>query len=582
MELSGTADSVLLEGFRLDRRGGCLFRADQGGVATPVALGSRATALLCLLVARQGELVSKDELIKEVWPGRVVEEANLNVQVAKLRQILDRDRQHGSCIQTIAGRGYCFVGTVTQPEAGAPAARPTASPNGSALPRPRLSIVVLPFTNLSEDREQKYFADGITEDLTTDLSRIAGLFVISRNTAFTYLGKPVDAKQIGRELGVRYVLEGSVRRAGNQLRVNAQLIDADTAAHLWAEHFDGDTGDLFALQNEITRRIAIALDLEIIDVEAARPTENPDALDYIFRGRATAWGKAPLPDSYVEAIELFERALALDRGSVAARSWLASALANRALDFPSTTSAGDIKRAEELASTAVAASPRSPLAHFAKGQALRAQNQPEQAMAEYETVLALDRNWVGAMFAIGWCKFYTGSIEEMISALEQIIRLSPRDPYIGSCYSRIGAAHLLQSRIEEAIIWLEKARTAIPFRPFPRICLAAAYGLKGDTECAKAELAEAQRLSRDGRYSSIARLKEVGYFGLPKTRALFDATFFPGLRLAGMPEVERRAPLRRRNRLLSAATWLTWPQLGAGDEVWDFLRVAIAAAVGGG
>ena len=201
-------------------------------------------------------------------------------------------------------------------------------------------------------------------------------------------------------------------------------------------------------------------------------------------------------------------------------------------------------------------------------------------MVEYETVLALDRNWVGAMFAIGWCKFYLGHIEEMIPALEQIIRLSPRDPYLGSCYSRIGAAHLLQSRIAEATLWLERARTAIPFRPFPRICLAAAYGLKGDTERAAAELAEAQRLSPDGRYSSIARLKEVGYFGVPKVRALFDVTFFPGLRKAGMPDVEPQAPLRRRNRLISAAAWLAWPRIGAGDEVWDFLRVAIAAALG--
>ena len=151
---------------------------------------------------------------------------------------------------------------------------------------PRLSIVVLPFTNLSNDPEQQYFADGITEDLTTDLSRIADMFVISRNTAFTYRNKPVDTKQIGRELGVRYVLEGSVRRSGNRVRVNAQLIDAETDAHLWAERFDGDTGDLFALQNEITSRIAIALNLELIAAEAARPTEHPDALDYILRGRA--------------------------------------------------------------------------------------------------------------------------------------------------------------------------------------------------------------------------------------------------------------------------------------------------------
>ena len=157
------------------------------------------------------------------------------------------------------------------------------------LVAPRLSIVVLPFANLSNDPEQQYFADGITEDLTTDLSRLTSVFVISRNSAFTYRNKPVDAKQIGRELGVRYVLEGSVRRSGNQVRVNTQLIDAETDAHLWAERFDRDMGDLFALQNEITSRIAVALSLELVTAEAARSTERPDALDYVLRGRAAYW-----------------------------------------------------------------------------------------------------------------------------------------------------------------------------------------------------------------------------------------------------------------------------------------------------
>jgi TolB-like protein/class 3 adenylate cyclase len=157
---------------------------------------------------------------------------------------------------------------------------------------PRLSIVVLPFTNLSDNREQQYFADGITEDLTTDLSRIADMFVISRNTAFTYRNKPVDTRQIGRELCVRYVLEGSVRRSDNRVRVNAQLIDAETDAHLWADRFDGDAGDLLALQDEITSRIAAALDLELVGAEATRGTDHPDALDYILRGRATN-GEAP-------------------------------------------------------------------------------------------------------------------------------------------------------------------------------------------------------------------------------------------------------------------------------------------------
>src|SRR6266446_2818039 len=181
-------------------------------------------------------------------------------------------------------RAYAFrpEGTAGLPTASVSSVSSSSPP----LAAPRLSIVVLPFTNLSDDREQQYFADGITEDLTTDLSRLANMFVISRNTAFTYRNKPIDTKQIGRELGVRYVLEGSVRRSGNQLRVTAQLIDAATDAHLWAERFDRDTGDLFALQNEITGRLANTLSVALIAAEVARPTQHPDAFDYILRGRA--------------------------------------------------------------------------------------------------------------------------------------------------------------------------------------------------------------------------------------------------------------------------------------------------------
>jgi TolB-like protein/class 3 adenylate cyclase len=198
---------------------------------------------------------------------------------------------------------------------------PLVPPVSQSVAAPHLSIVVLPFANMSGDPEQGYFADGITEDLTTDLSRIVGMVVISRNTAFTYRSKLVDTKQIGRELGVRYVLEGSVRRSGNRVRVTAQVIDAATDAHLWAERFDGETIDLFALQDEITSRIAVALDLELIGAEALRPTANPDALDYIFRGRA-ALAKPPARYSYAEAIGLYERALVLDSCSIEAQSLL--------------------------------------------------------------------------------------------------------------------------------------------------------------------------------------------------------------------------------------------------------------------
>jgi TolB-like protein/Flp pilus assembly protein TadD len=406
---------------------------------------------------------------------------------------------------------------------------------------PRLSIVVLPLNNLGSDPEQQYFADGITEDLTTDLSRIEGSFVISRNTAFTYKDKPVNAKQIGRELGVRYVLEGSVRRSGNQVRVNAQLIDAETDAHLWADRFDREVGDLFALQDEITRRIAVTLNIELIAAAAAQATDNPQSLDYFLRGRA-AGAKPKTPANHAEAIALYEHALALDRHSVAAQSRLAGELAGRVLNGMTDSRDADIARAEELAERALAAEPRGWLAHFAKGQVLRAQARFVEAIPEYEAVIELNRNAAYALSCLGQCKFFTGSLEDSIALQEQFIRLSPRDPLIGMAYSRTGIAYLLQSRLDDAIFWLEKARSSFPEHPHPHALLASAYALQGAAERAATELAAVRKLSSDDRYSSIARLTAAGfhsvpgYFGVPKVRDLFETTYFAGLRKTGMPE----------------------------------------------
>ena len=269
----------------------------------------------------------------------------------------------------------------------------TASASAPAIPTtvPRLSIVVLPFANLSDDRDQQYLADGLTEDLTADLSNISGTFVISRNSAFTYKGKSVDARQVGRELGVRYVVEGSIRRSANQIRVNAQLIDAESNAHLWAERFDRDAADLFELGNEITGRIANSLGVQLIRAEANRPTENPDARDYILRGRAVI--NAPRSrEKFAEAIRLYELALALDPQSVEAQSRLAQLLSGRVLEGLTDTKAADLTRAEALIAQALATSPRDPQAHYAKGQLLRAQRRCAEAIPEYELVLAVNRN----------------------------------------------------------------------------------------------------------------------------------------------------------------------------------------------
>jgi TolB-like protein len=514
-------DALLFEGFRLDRRGGGLYRRDERGAFVPVPLGSRALDVLGVLVARAGELVSRDDIIAAVWPATVVEDNNLNIQIAALRRVLDQGRAQ-SCIQTIAGHGYRFVGRVTREGEGA---------------RPRLSIVVLPFTNLSEDREQQYFADGITEDVTTDLSRIENMFVISRNTAFTYRNKLIDTKQIGRELGVRYVLEGSIRRSSDRVRVTAQLIDANTDGHLWAERFDYELNDLFALQNEITGRLANTLGAELIAMAAARPSEHPDSHDFVLRGRA-AMLKPTSRDSYTEMITLFERALTLDPQSVEAQTYLASALANRTLIGVTDTAAADVARAARLVDRALAASPRSLLARIAKANVLRAQGRCNEAIPEFEALLAIDHNAVAVLDALADCKLLIGQIEEVIPLEELAIRLSPRDPAIGWWYVRIGQVHIYQSRAHKAIPWLEKARGAVPELPFVHALLAAAYGLTGNAERASAELAQARQLTGDDHFASIAALKNFGATrGYFKARKIdFEATYFAGLRKAGLPE----------------------------------------------
>jgi tetratricopeptide (TPR) repeat protein len=363
------------------------------------------------------------------------------------------------------------------------------------------------------------------------------MFVISRNTAFTYRDNRVDTKQIGRQLRVRYVLEGSVRRSGNKVRVTAQLIDAETDTHLWAERFERDTRDLFALQDEITSQIAVALGVELAAAEGARPTDNPDALDYILRGRA-AWLKPNSRESFAERISMYEHALALDPRSVEAQSLLARELTGRVLDQMADSATADVERAEGLIGQALVASPRFYLAHYARGQVLRAKLRHAEAIPEYQTVIELNRNEPGAYANLGWCKSLTGAIEEAIPALEQALRLSPRDHRAGNWYARIGLVHLLQSRTDEALLWLGRAGSTSPALPFVHAVLASAYGLNGETEPAAVELAEARKLAPRDLFSSIGQMKHGFDRGrvVPKIRALSEATYFAGLRKAGMPE----------------------------------------------
>ena len=287
--MRASSDVYLFADFRFDRASGGLFRRDDNGAFASVTIGSRALDLLTVLIQRRGDVVSKEQIAAAVWPNMAVEKGNLFVQISALRAILDNEQSGQSCIQTVAGRGYRFITPVTRCAASRstpaeivePTRADSASSSEGAGPF-RLSIVVLPFANLGGDPEQEYFADGVTDSLTTDLSRIRGAFVIGRSTAFIYKDKAADVRQIGRELNVRYVVEGSVQRGEKCLRVNVQLLDADTACHIWAERFDKPVTDFFDMQDEIVSRLANALGEVLMRAEAQR-TERaaiPESMDH--------------------------------------------------------------------------------------------------------------------------------------------------------------------------------------------------------------------------------------------------------------------------------------------------------------
>jgi TolB-like protein/class 3 adenylate cyclase/Tfp pilus assembly protein PilF len=331
-----------------------------------------------------------------------------------------------------------------------------ATPTFSA---PRLSIVVLPFDNIGGDPEQEYFVDGVTESLTTDLSRIIGFLVIGRSTAFTYKGKALDVKQIGRQLNVRYVLEGSVQRSGNRLRINVQLVEAETDAHLWAERFDKPVGDLFEMQDEIVSRLAAAIEAQLVAAEARRAerTANPDSMDLCFQGMA-AFHKGSTREQLTEAHAFFERALALDPNNIGALVGQAIADVDYSVTFHPDDRHSRYVAAEAAAKRALALAPDHAQAHFALGAAYTATNRPMQAIAECEQALALDRNCAAAHALIGVAKLmWLGRGIETEAHVREALRLSPRDTYAYEWMFLLGAAKMTLGNYEEAVAWLQQS-----------------------------------------------------------------------------------------------------------------------------
>jgi adenylate cyclase len=415
-----------------------------------------------------------------------------------------------------------------------------STPNVPAPPQPavapHVSIVVLPFANLGNDPEQEYFVDGITEDLTTDLSRISGRFVIARNTAFTYKGKPVDARQIGRELGVRYVVEGSVRRTANRVRVNVQLIDAESGAHVWADRFDTDR-DLTQAEDEIISRLARSLSLELVKdvgrrIERERMAD-PDALDLVMRGRAVH-SKPSSAATYEEALRIFEQALEIDPRSVGAKLGLGTVLGGKVGDGWSSSRQEDLARAEQLLLEVLEVDPNNAEARQKIGQIFQMQNRFAESKIELETAIALDRNLVDALRWLARTLMWLGQPEAGIPYLEKAIRLSPRDPWVANNYQALGVCHLLLGHVDLAIDSLRRARAANPRLEAVPFWLAAALGLKGELDEAGAALAEAIKLRPD--VKSLALFRDTYPVGSPRYWAIHEKTVNLGLRKAGMPE----------------------------------------------
>jgi len=403
---------------------------------------------------------------------------------------------------------------------------------------PRLSIVVLPFANLSDDPEQQYFAEAIADDLTTDLSRISGSFVIARNTAFTYKGRSVDVRQIGRELGVRYVLEGSVRRTSDQVRVNVQLIDAETGAHVWADRFEANPANLFDAQSEITGRLARTLGLELLDTVGRRIEQeklaDPNARDLVMRGWAV-YNRPYSVASRQEARQFFERALEIDVGSVDARVGIARILAGNLVDGWSSTPQQDMTRAEQLLAEALESNPNLSIAHEAMGMLRRVQNRFAESQIEFETAIALDPNNARAFHHLGQGLMYLGQPEAGIAQIEKAIRLNPQDPNAGHMLGALGMCHLLLGRVDQAIDLITKARARNPRSWFLHLYLAGALGLNGDVDRARTAIAESIKLKPE--VSSVAQLlAQMSWMSHLQHVALAEKTFYAGLRRAGFPD----------------------------------------------
>jgi TolB-like protein len=500
--------------FRLDLTGGGLSRA-----GAPVALGSRALEILCVLAAANGNVVSKDDIMARVWPGRIVEENNLQAQISALRKALDDGADGKDHVVTVPGRGYRLIG-VAEP---AHAARIDAA---DVLDRP--SIAVLPFQDMSDEPRNDHLNDGIVEDLITGLSRVQWLQVTARNSSFAYRGRSVDVRQVGRELGVHYVLEGSVRRVGERVRITGQLIDTVSGTHVWADRFDGGLENVFALQDRMTASVISAVEPRLLQAELERRNRKPatSAWDYLARGVASQWRWTRAGNA--EAMQLFRTAIALDPN-------LASAYAMASNSYTWAKSFGwlanpavEIAEGEQWARRALDLGREDGPTLTAAGFALAyLVADVDVGNAAIDRALALHPRYAPALGVGGWVKVYLGEYAAALDRVERAIALSPVDALKFAWLSAGSYAHFFGGRHDEALSFAQKALRERPgYLPAERMIAAASARLGQPTEVAVARLRELDPTLR------VATLKEQ----IPLQRAEDLAALGHALRVAGVPQ----------------------------------------------
>jgi TolB-like protein/cytochrome c-type biogenesis protein CcmH/NrfG len=503
---------------------------DQAGRDVPVE--PQVFDVLVYLIEHRDHVVSKDELIDKIWGGRIVTDSTLTSRINAARKAVGDNGLEQSVIRTVPRKGFRFVGSVrTQPDASSPEERPPATDQGEppALPLPdRPAIAVLPFTNMSGDREQDYFSDGISEDIITALSKLRWFFVIARNSSFVYKGRAVHISQVARELGVRYVLEGSVRRSGERVRISAQLNDVSTGSHIWAERYDRRLADVFAVQDEITESIVAAIEPQLYAAENFRAQRKPpgslDAWDLVMRALSHFW-RVTREDNVV-AQALLEKAISIDPDYGQALGVLATSRI-----FGAHMGWADMRKvvpvAERAALAAVEADTEDAWAHHGLAYTYLFEGRYDDSLAEFELALKLNPNFSLTQAFYGLTLCYCGRWQEGDQAVRRALRLNPRDPSSALYYGIFAYAQFIGGNYDEAIrLARESLRQRADFVGAHRV-LTAAAALSGQQELASAAL---QALLRAQPNISLAWIASEMPIKEPADRE----RYMEGLRRAGL------------------------------------------------